>query len=105
MTELKPCPLCGSEARIEKSPMVGLVAIVCGCSSHVFFGVEYDEKKAIEAWNKRTPEGACASCKFFESDETCEKDDYCYCDYVEKPMPPNHYCTEWTPKAERRQDG
>lgn len=50
-SELLPCPLCGGEARIEH----GLVAwaVVCPCSSHVFYGCELDKAKTAEAWNAR----------------------------------------------------
>lgn len=49
--KLKPCPFCGGKARIEH----GLVtwAVVCPCSSHVFYGCEKDKAKTAEAWNTR----------------------------------------------------
>lgn len=49
--KLKPCPLCGGEAHIEH----GLVtwAVVCPCSSHVFYGYEKSQAKTAEAWNTR----------------------------------------------------
>lgn len=51
---LKPCPFCGGEAHIEH----GLVtwAVVCPCSSHVFYGCELDKAKTVEAWNRRAKE-------------------------------------------------
>ena len=46
--------------------MYGLVAVTCGCSSHVFFGAEFDEEETIEAWNTRHHE-TCTMIK-----ESCE---------------------------------
>lgn len=62
MDKLKPCPLCGGEARIEH----GLVtwAVVCQCSSHVFYGCEKDKAKTIEAWNTRA-ERTCKQLRIF----------------------------------------
>ena len=49
--EVKPCPLCGGRAQVE----FGLVswAVVCPCSTHVFFGRELDGAATAEAWNRR----------------------------------------------------
>lgn len=49
--ELKPCPLCGETAQLERGML--LWAITCPCSSHVFFGCEQSAEKTIEAWNRR----------------------------------------------------
>lgn len=68
---LKPCPFCGGEAHIEH----GLVtwAVVCPCSSHVFYGCEKDKAKTVEAWNTRAERtchyvgdeisGGCSECR------------------------------------------
>ena len=56
MTELKPCPFCGGEPRIqghtfhEHSSTYGVVCLDCGCETRQFYP---SAKEAEEAWNRR----------------------------------------------------
>lgn len=64
-TELLPCPFCGGEANLEKSPESGKWHVECGDADCIGFwtaSVYFDiEAEAIEAWNRRTPEQAVAA--------------------------------------------
>jgi len=52
MSELKPCPFCGSEARILKGHHYWAVCPECAAR-----GSAYGERgNAIKAWNTRTPQ-------------------------------------------------
>ena len=62
MSELKPCPFCGGEARITVL-FKGCVSIItctthyCGFNRHSFNNGETDEEVAVRlatAWNRRT---------------------------------------------------
>lgn len=70
MTELRECPFCGGEARIERTDCIGSInyhygyCIQCGARTD-----EYATKKdAIEAWNKRVP---CDTCAMYFPDDGC----------------------------------
>ena len=63
MTELKPCPFCGGEARIIVVRK-GVYSIIecttdyCGFKRYSFNNGDTDEHAALRlttAWNKRTP--------------------------------------------------
>jgi len=48
--KLKPCPFCGGTAHVhELSDRLYIVMCDCGASS----GIEYTEKEAAAAWNRR----------------------------------------------------
>lgn len=51
MDELLPCPFCGGEAEARKGAVLN--AIVCQCSSHVFYSCEFSKNATAEAWNTR----------------------------------------------------
>ena len=58
MSELKKCPFCGGEAKIDKTiaNTVSVECTVCHASSRMILCTEGDiEQKAIEAWNTRKP--------------------------------------------------
>ena len=58
MSELKRCPFCGGEAKIDKTiaNTVSVECTVCHASSRMILCTEGDiEQKAIEAWNTRKP--------------------------------------------------
>lgn len=58
MSELKRCPFCGEEAKIDKTiaNTVSVECTVCHASSRMILCTEGDiEQKAIEAWNTRKP--------------------------------------------------
>ena len=58
MSELKRCPFCGGEAKIDKTiaNTVSVECTVCYASSRMILCTEGDiEQKAIEAWNTRKP--------------------------------------------------
>ena len=58
MSELKRCPFCGGEAKIDKTiaNTVSVECTVCHASSRMILCTEGDiEQKAIEAWNTRIP--------------------------------------------------
>ena len=58
-TELKPCPFCGGEARLQRK-VVGYYVICkkCGCRTpyyqYQYAPIEVKKQEAIEAWNRRT---------------------------------------------------
>ena len=56
MAELKPCPFCGSEAKLAH--LIKSSIVYCGCcgasSKSIEFAPDYlSDEKAIEAWNNR----------------------------------------------------
>ena len=59
MTELKPCPFCGSGAEIypESTDAFAMMPKVTfykvGCAKCQIFAVRQDIKEAIKAWNRR----------------------------------------------------
>ena len=55
MTNLKPCPFCGSEAHIYRKPTTGGYAPACNNDRcEVYWQREYGtETEAIAAWNNR----------------------------------------------------
>lgn len=62
-TELKPCPFCGGEAKVEYIPEAYFDKFVAHCKSskciafyvgYVDEGLFSTEEKAIKAWNTRT---------------------------------------------------
>lgn len=56
--QLAKCPLCGGEAKIDKTitNTVSVECTVCHASSRIILCTEGDiEQKAIEAWNTRKP--------------------------------------------------
>jgi len=60
MTELKPCPFCGREARLflnakrkiygKDEYRIGVVVCCTVCEARMFYG---SKNLAIEAWNRR----------------------------------------------------
>ena len=60
MTELKPCPFCGSKAWLDRSgsPEHGADAII-GCTKCKFYMIPYSygyEDELVETWNRRANE-------------------------------------------------
>ena len=62
MSELKRCPFCGGEARLQKINKHGAYYVICktcGCRTpkyqHRFTSKEERQEDAIEAWNTRKP--------------------------------------------------
>lgn len=57
MSELKPCPFCGTTARIFGGPMAQeRYSIWCNNYHHIEYGM--NEQETIDAWNTRhIPEG------------------------------------------------
>ena len=57
MTDMKPCPFCGSEATIEHKNVLETWIVECSntnCPASYMIGNDYDtEEEAIEAWNRR----------------------------------------------------
>ena len=56
-TDLKRCPFCGGEAKIDKttSNAVEVACSECSASTPLFWAFIGGEEKAIEAWNTRKP--------------------------------------------------
>jgi Lar family restriction alleviation protein len=54
MSELKPCPFCGSNVRVTKNER-GLVFITCPVCKMtlMFWYAEKDEQEAVRKWNGR----------------------------------------------------
>lgn len=55
MSELKPCPFCGSEA-IVYYPAHNTVAILCSkwkCGAQISMGDARNIDKVVERWNRR----------------------------------------------------
>ena len=54
MTEIKPCPFCGSEAQFESSFSGGPYVLCVECGAAAMFA--NNEKHAAALWNTRTPD-------------------------------------------------
>lgn len=51
---MKPCPFCGSDARVSQSVCTGLHAVLCKNNTCSIKLEHYDsDEEAIEGWNKR----------------------------------------------------
>ena len=61
MTELKPCPFCGSKAKIYQlfnwNFYVACTNHECGCTLDCCGYAYGTEEEAAEAWNRRTADG------------------------------------------------
>ena len=61
MSELKPCPFCGSEAILREKKGLGTWIVEClngRCPASYMIGWDYDTQiEAIEAWNRRVNDG------------------------------------------------
>ena len=60
MAELKPCPFCGGEAKLDHLVKSSIVWCKCCMAStkSMEFSPEYaSDEKAIEAWNRRAEDG------------------------------------------------
>lgn len=53
MSELKPCPFCGSEATVERIGKSGYFYVACNTAYCCDFGRFDTEAEAIAAWNTR----------------------------------------------------
>lgn len=57
MSELKPCPFCGSEAVINHKQVLGTWIVECtnnSCPASYMIGMDYDTKlEAVDTWNRR----------------------------------------------------
>jgi hypothetical protein len=93
MSELRPCPCCGSKAIMEHSIGEYYCYIVCSndfCSIGQRAGFA-TEQKAIEVWNKRT-HGTCKECKEFLIDQK----GICRCRGLNKVVARDtSYCANW----------
>ena len=81
MSELKRCPFCGGEAKIDKTiaNTVSVECTVCHASSRMILCTEGDiEQKAIEAWNTRKPLERIVERLEYEYHEIdkCKKESY-----------------------------
>lgn len=61
MTELKPCPFCGNnaKARVFTSGCLKKIKVwyIECCVCRIRTSVEHDLDRAIEAWNRRAKDG------------------------------------------------
>ena len=69
MSNLKPCPFCGSSNVTQNTTDHDCNAVECNvcCASGPAYWNVRNRKPAIEAWNKRTPP-TCVSCKHWNGD-------------------------------------
>lgn len=85
MTELKPCPFCGGEARYTEKSRFHIGWVYCpGCGAAS--GYYNTEAEAIAAWNTRAEQTChtersdcfeCSECAFF--DAYAAPSDFNYC--------------------------
>ena len=72
MSELKPCPFCGGEAKLRPCGREWYVEcsshpLVCYCQP--WTGYFDTAEHAIEVWNQRTPEGVKVETNFYDKEE------------------------------------
>lgn len=78
MKELKPCPWCGSEARIRRG-VFGLYYGICNSCASYKSGSAYDTMdEAISAWNN-SAERTCKTLKEFDGCESYESEELYPC--------------------------
>lgn len=57
MSDLKPCPFCGSAGEIEHKKYLNTWIVQCSnqtCFASYMIGWDYDtEEEAVEGWNRR----------------------------------------------------
>lgn len=57
MTEIKPCPFCGSEATFRYKEGLDTWIVECSntsCPASYMIGMDYDtQEEAVEVWNRR----------------------------------------------------
>lgn len=55
MSELKPCPFCGSESVVYLQSFAGPYIVKCqDCKAIVSFRYKPEKDKVIDAWNQRS---------------------------------------------------
>lgn len=61
MTKLKPCPFCGSKAKMERTPINPYYYVICTnleCDATVG-RFQPTEEEAVAVWNRRDGEEKC----------------------------------------------
>lgn len=57
MTELRPCPFCGGEAKLVRANNSWHKVICCKCTGSAGSWRTVTRQEAIEAWNRRVGDG------------------------------------------------
>ena len=70
MSELKPCPFCGSKGVLNQKECVGTWIVECSnqtCFASYMIGWDYDSPlEAVKAWNTRAGDVEnCDTCKYY----------------------------------------
>lgn len=70
ISDLLPCPFCGSRVQFTEAPISGEHEIECsGCPFISYWPVDWENEQIFNAWNKRHGEELADRDLFFEREE------------------------------------
>ena len=94
-----PCPFCGSDSKVFADiDLFGARCVDSTCIGHDMRAEYYFRDRAIEDWNTRPapPIGRCKDC----INATNPGSNIVFCDYFERDMMPDDFCSCFEPREE-----
>lgn len=94
-----PCPFCGSDSKVFADiDLFGARCVDSTCIGHDMRAEYYFRDRAIEDWNTRPapPIGRCKDC----ISATNPGSNIVFCDYFERDMMPDDFCSCFEPREE-----